>query len=136
MNKRQHGTSRRNLRARKCAACGRSKVKGWIGGPQVWICVGCAKAAAGRAKGGDQVKRIILHPDDPKCRTSWPDPRGEEFEELLWRACEAPDTLPKGGLLALVAVARVYQSLLTHPAGTENALRCLRELRRAAKEQQ
>jgi len=80
------------------------------------------------------MKRIILHPDDPKCRTSWPDP-GEDLTELCWTAVYAPARLQRRDVLELVAVAHAYKQPLTHPAGTENAMRCLRDLRRAVKEQ-
>lgn len=66
--------------------------------------------------------------------SSWPDlERAGEAEWALRHARSLGDAPTRGDELVAASVIGAYRHLLTHPAGTEAAVRKLRELRRRCK---
>lgn len=53
--------------------------------------------------------RIVISPDDPNRRRSWPDPRA--VEDIAWRATHLPDTITHTDLLQLASVVSAYQQV-------------------------
>ncbi len=49
---------------------------------------------------------IVISPDDPKLRRTWPDPSA--LDDVCWRAVYSPDSLTTADLMKLVSVAGAY----------------------------
>lgn len=55
--------------------------------------------------------RIVISPDDPNRRRSWPDPRAAG--DIAWRATHLPDSITRTDLLQLVSVVSAYQFIFS-----------------------
>ena len=75
--------------------------------------------------------RIVLYPDDPGARQTWPDPTSEQVTEARHRAAYLPGMVTREDLLHLCAVCDAYQAIVMAPAGVVYRDRVLRSLRRA-----
>lgn len=53
--------------------------------------------------------RIVISPDNPALRRTWPDPWA--LEDVCWRAVYSPDALTREDVLLLVSVAGAYSSV-------------------------
>jgi hypothetical protein len=49
---------------------------------------------------------IIISPDDPECRRTWPDPRASE--EARWKASHDPTALTLAEIRQLATAAQTY----------------------------
>lgn len=57
--------------------------------------------------------RIVISPDDPERRRSWPDPRA--LEDAAWRATHCPDSITRSDLLVLAGVVSAYRDIFAMP---------------------
>jgi hypothetical protein len=55
--------------------------------------------------------RIVVSPDDPERRRSWPDPR--VLDHVIWAARYSPESLDHNNLRLLATVAEAYRHIFS-----------------------
>ena len=50
--------------------------------------------------------------------TTWPNPRGEQYHDLMWKLIHAPAGLSQGDFYIIAGAMEAYSMLVLHPAFT------------------
>ncbi len=50
--------------------------------------------------------------------TTWPNPRGDRYDDLAWKLIHAPNGLTQGDFYIIAGIMEAYNLLITHPAFT------------------
>jgi len=64
--------------------------------------------------GGDGMNERVEIEDG----TTWPNPYGEQYHDLMWKLIHAPAGLSQGDFYIIAGAMEAYNLLITHPAFT------------------